>query len=672
MELLLPINFRTMRTHFKLGILLILSLTSCVKPLADTGVIKWDLSSLDLPQMTYNGKTYYIHPDAGEMTYQEALSYCERLNAYEHQDWFLPDKQELSEMFTQAASLGGFQNAAYWFENPYSDKDSERNLSYNGGSLSAGKGRVRPVRCDNSFSPSITLKQINEGNWTTFEITVPQSSRYTIKRSGLCWSEKANADSRNTIVESSKKDGTFQLSVDKADVYLKTMYLSAFSELSDGKIIYSNEITLIPHKPNVDFSLVKNTKNNVKAVIDIKDWGFPENFNYIEVWLSDNKGSLTNGKRLDIKEDIYHYEEIWDMTDGTLYLIFNPYSKSDINVPATFSASLNQERATPQVRTLPVTNKTSCEIEENTNIVYSMSLNFELLEKGYPEVTSCGIVLSSTNPTPSIEENDKILTQEKTIASYLTENTYSFADFKLIPSGPVYIRAYAENDVGVSYGDVITVNFIEPAVASVTTSNITTSFATLTSSILEAGDPQYTEKGFIYLTKKEYDSNKNLIFQNMHKSPTPNNQITGEWNMQISDLYSGTEYVALSYCQEGELIWHSDDVKLFKTCPIPEVVTLPVSWEQQSGGKYALIFNGTINNHEETHYIERGFILASDAWNLENDYNTTIITIPYNSSADFSYQSPELWWSTSTKFYWVRTYAKTDDGKMYYGNELMY
>ena len=344
MELLLPINFRIMNSRFKLGILLLISLTSCVKPLADTGVIEWDLSSLELPQMEYNGKIYYIHPDAGEMSYHEAVDYCKRLTAYNHSDWFLPGQQELSQMFEESSRIGGFMSGDYWFENPYARTDEERSMSYKGGVSDFGKARVRPVRCENTFTPTISLKQIHAGNWSTFEVTIPQSSRYTITKAGLCWSDKAGASSRIKIEEADKKEGTFYVSIHHPLVPLKTMYLSAFSELSDGRTVYSNEITLLPHEPIVDFTLERKDDSKVFANVTIKDWGFPENFEYLQVFLSDSKEAYSNSrKELNIKEDVFHYKEEWNMREGTLYLIFNPFSQASINVKATFSATIARE-----------------------------------------------------------------------------------------------------------------------------------------------------------------------------------------------------------------------------------------------------------------------------------------------------------------------------------------
>ena len=131
------------------------------------------------------------------------------------------------------------------------------------------------------------------------------------------------------------------MSIEKALPRLENMYLSAFSELSDGTKIFSNEITLIPHKPIVDFSIVRKDDKTVTAIIDIKDWGFPELFEYIDVRLSDRPSALSSDRKLDIKESVYHYEQEWNMQSGTLYLHFNPFQRSGTNVNAVFSAAID-------------------------------------------------------------------------------------------------------------------------------------------------------------------------------------------------------------------------------------------------------------------------------------------------------------------------------------------
>ena len=71
-----------------------------------------------LATFEYSGTTYYVHPDAGKMTWQSAIDYCEGLTFDGHSDWFLPSKDELNAMYVNRISIGGFvttgEDCLYW------------------------------------------------------------------------------------------------------------------------------------------------------------------------------------------------------------------------------------------------------------------------------------------------------------------------------------------------------------------------------------------------------------------------------------------------------------------------------------------------------------------------------------------------------------------------------
>ena len=534
--------------------------------------MKWDLSALDLPQMEYNGKTYYIHPDAGEMTYEEAVAYCERLTAYNHSDWFLPGQQELSQLFSESSQIGGFMYGAYWFENPYTNYDVERYLSFQGGSLtSSGKGRVRPVRCESSFAPALTLKQVHEGNWSTFEVTIPKSSRYTISKAGLCWADPNQYKNKTftRIVESEKKEGTFRISLDyKKSLSFDRYYLCAFAELSDGRVFYSNEITLIRHEPIASFSLVRKDAKTINAIVDINDWGFPQDFNKLIVEITDDNRFYDHlyakVERISVKEDLFHYENEWTTEGGVLYLFFNHYSHGShpFNASGSFSSSIDKEMRSPEIKTLPVTNKTAVGLDDNTNIIYSMTLSCELVDMGYPEANSCGIIVSCTSSSLSIDNYDYMFTNKDIYEYYLDVNKkYSFDKVKVTPNGHAYIRAFAESDGGIGYGDLLTINFEEPVFSNVSVSSITSSSAKVSSTITNAGDPTYTERGLVYLRSAlitNSDTYSSLYSSYKHKSTIPNNNVTGTWSEDVTGLYGKTEYAIFSYIAEGGVVWFSN------------------------------------------------------------------------------------------------------------------
>lgn len=660
-----------MKKKLLVSLLVAFSMASCVRSLEDEGVMDWDSSSLKLPQMLYNGQIYYIHPDAGEMSYEEAIDYCKQLTAYSHSDWFLPNKAELTAMFNNDSHIGGFTSAAYWYENPYTSNDTERSSYYNGGALSAGKARVRPVRCDNAFTPILQLKQIHEGNWSSFEITIPKSSRYTVKTAGLCCSEEADSKSAIRIVESSYKEGTFVATVDRAILPLKTRYLRAYCDLADGRTIYSNELTLIPHKPEVDFILKRKDRTTITAVIDIKDWGFPQNFQYVDVRLTDDANSYPATEKIEVKEDVYHYEKDWTMDDGTLYLMFNPYGQGQSNASATFSANIAKDNMAPQVKTLAVSDKTAIGLDMNTNIIYSMTVNGELIDLGYPEATMCGLVISSVNTLPTIENNEHRYSLESSWSKKLETGRFSFSDIQVTPSGSIYVRAYATNDKETIYGNVVEVKFVEPEVSAVTVANITSSSAVFSSSISETGDPVYQERGFVYLPKYLYSDKADVFDKYKHSLPIPNNNIIGTWTMNANGLLGGTEYVVYSYVAEGGIYWRSAK-QYFTTIEEPYVKTQPVTWAEISKFSYKVTFHGEITNQNKTQYVERGFIIGHIGRHPEDSGNSILSVADTDLESLFSLTFDKYFSSDRLQYDYVWAYAKTSDGKYYYGDSVLF
>lgn len=73
----------------------------------------------------------------------------------------------------------------------------------------------------------------------------------------------------------------------------------------------------------------------------------------------------------------------------------------------------------------------------------------DILNNGGADISEIGICWSSENNNPTI--SDDFLKHTSA-----TESSYTAIMQNLIPSSPYYVRAYAKNDVGVGYGDVIT------------------------------------------------------------------------------------------------------------------------------------------------------------------------------------------------------------------------
>ena len=61
----------------------------------------------------YAGTTYYVHPEVGAMSWDNAMTFCDNLTYAGYSDWFLPDKDELYAMFIYKDDIGGFVTSSY-------------------------------------------------------------------------------------------------------------------------------------------------------------------------------------------------------------------------------------------------------------------------------------------------------------------------------------------------------------------------------------------------------------------------------------------------------------------------------------------------------------------------------------------------------------------------------
>lgn len=432
------------------GLIAIAVFSSCVKSLESAGVMKWDLSALDLPQMEYNGKTYYIHPDAGEMTYEQAIDYCKSLNAYNHQDWFLPDKQELLEMFAKASSIGGFQEAAYWFENPYSENDTDRHIIM-GSAVFSTKARVRPVRCESSFFPTLSIRQVIPQNWTTYAIEIPKGSRYSVSKAGIA--RMKNGASVKSIIAPGI-EGVINVSVNELFTYRdEDHHFAAFAEMSSGETVYSGEIIAQPHSASADLTIAQTSSTSVHVGIDISDWGFPQQFNApltIEIgerdWWANAFAQPMASINIPIDEFNLHYE------CDFLNINLDKEVSLRVSIQYTGIAVKNYTPApkTPSVQTLPATDITtytpylSC---------IQATLNARITDCGVPCFNEFGFVFSYTKSTPTV--NDHVIQNNSWDYSY---SDYSYKAFYSFDEGPFYYRAYVKNTQGIAYGDAVYVS----------------------------------------------------------------------------------------------------------------------------------------------------------------------------------------------------------------------
>ncbi|MDE5783960.1 MAG: carboxypeptidase regulatory-like domain-containing protein [Prevotella sp.] len=179
----------------------------------------------------------------------------------------------------------------------------------------------------------------------------------------------------------------------------------------------------------------------------------------------------------------------------------------------------------PALSTLSVTNIT----------LSSATLNGEITHKGIPEYTERGFVYS-LNPKPTLEN-----TIAKLICPVTSIDKFSYNIEGLIHNMTYYVRAYAINKSGTAYSSNEIQFTTEKPLPQVTTldvadPDISAGKATFRGNVTFAGDPPYTERGFVFSTLPEPTINDN-------KKVANGSGQTGTYSIFATNLPTTTYYV---------------------------------------------------------------------------------------------------------------------------------
>ncbi len=176
--------------------------------------------------------------------------------------------------------------------------------------------------------------------------------------------------------------------------------------------------------------------------------------------------------------------------------------------------------------------------------------------------TECGFIYS-TSSKPKVEGT-------KVVAEKVTgiENNFSASVSGLTP-GTWYVQAYAtrkkgEYDDGTAYGDVVSFEISgDPQVSTLDITNITNVSATLNGYVEYAGDPKYTEKGFIY--SKSYTV-PTIDDPSDATTKMPVSGSANEFSVVIDGLEINKTYYVRAYITNQNVTTYGD-VKTFKINP---------------------------------------------------------------------------------------------------------
>ena len=258
-------------------------------------------------------------------------------------------------------------------------------------------------------------------------------------------------------------------------------------------------------------------------------------------------------------------------------------------------------------------------------------------------ITERGIYWNTVG-NPGVNDH-KVIHEENGVGEYVCKME------NLEPNKTYYVRAYAENQIGVGLGDVLFYQTIVtelPTVSTAEVTDITSTSATCGGTVISEGGSPVSSCGVCWSTEH---------------NPTIENDFTidgsglGDFMSSLTRLTPNTLYYIRAYATNSFGTNYGEEVSFTALDGLPEVITLEVT----DIGYVTAIGHGKVTNEGTSEVTERGI-----CWGLEhnpdlNDGNGHSGT----GLGEFEVQMTDL---LPNKRYYVRAYATNAHGTVY-GNE---
>jgi len=265
------------------------------------------------------------------------------------------------------------------------------------------------------------------------------------------------------------------------------------------------------------------------------------------------------------------------------------------------------------------------------------------------QVDQYGHVYSISNEVPTVADSRTKYGVSKETKTYTSDIT------SLKSAETYYVRAYATNAKGTSYGDIITMTTKSggPIVTTSDPTDITENSAKVGGNISSDGGSTITERGVFYGLTDELNSDSDAIKDSSTE--------TGTYTVNLTGLKKGTVYYVMAYAKNSSGYGYGEVKKLNTQGDPPTVKTTEVN---KVSGTQAEV-TGDITNTGGEPLSSYGFVYSKDSAPTVDDSK---IEVGQEGSGEFKTTLTDL--SVSTKYY-VRAYAINPRGTSY-GEELSF
>ncbi len=296
-------------------------------------------------------------------------------------------------------------------------------------------------------------------------------------------------------------------------------------------------------------------------------------------------------------------------------------------------------------------------IQETTDINVSAGtamLHGTVVHVGDPAYTERGFVYGAVS-NPTVEDT-------KVVVSGKEGGIYSALVSGLLLNQKYYVRAYVECKTGVVYSSSeisFTTTAILPQVCvqNATDVSVSAGIATLRGTIINAGDPIYTERGFVYgiVRNPTVEDKKAIVTGNG----------TGAYSLPISGLLQNQIYYVRAYaiCETG-IVYSNTDIQVSMMPILPRVSVQAATDINVSAG--TAVLHGTVIHVGDPAYTERGFVYGTAS---NPTMESTKVIITGEGAGAYSAVISKL---LLNQTYYVRAYSKSVSGVIYSSEEISF
>ena len=445
---------------------------------------------------------------------------------------------------------------------------------------------------------------------------------------GVCWSLSANptlTDSHSTATDATL--GVFEVAMTGLTPN-KTYHVRAYATNAKGTA-YGDDLTFTTTEglPVVTtLGITEITATSAKGGGEVTDQG-ASNVTERGICWSTSHNPTTSGTHASSGTGAGSYTvSMTNLTPNATYYV-RAYATNAQGTAYGAEVSFMALEGLPVVMTLDMTDITSTTAEGHGKVT----------DQGGSAVTERGICWS-TSPSPT--------TSGSHVNSGTGTGEYTVSLTNLTPGTKYYVRAYATNSQGTTYGEQK--DFTTSAtLPTVVTGDI--SGTTAHGEVTNAGGAIVTERGICWGTSH------NPTTAGTHGSSGTG---TGTFSVELTDLAPGTTYYVRAYATNSAGTAYGSEKTLTTQATLPTVTTGEVSNITQTTAQGS----GNVTNSGGANVTERGV-----CWGTS--HNPTISGSHANSGTGTGGYTVNMTNLTANTHYYVRAYAKNSAG-VSYGNEV--